>query len=146
MLTRYDPFEDLFRLHDQLFGSRGQARPERFAPAVDVYEDEGGLVFEAELPGVRMEDVELELEKNVLTLRGERKAERKSTDDGQWRVERRFGRFERAFRLPDAVNVDSARAEMNDGVLTVRFEKKQEVKPRKITIQGSGAEKELKAA
>ncbi len=149
MLTRYDAFDDLFRLHDQVFGPRGaRASAPEYLPAVDVYEDASGLVFEAELPGVRLADVELELEKNVLTLRGERKAERKAGDEGNWRVERRWGRFERAFRLPDAVNVDSATAEMKDGVLAIRFEKKAEVRPRKIDIKVSDAAdaKELKAA
>lgn len=142
MLTRYDPFEDLFHLHNQLFGPKARAENERFLPAVDVYEDEHGLVFEAELPGVRMEDVELELEKNVLTLRGERKVERKTGDEGNWRVERRYGRFERAFRLPEAVDAGSAEAEMSDGVLTVRFAKKKELKPRKIAITGRVAREE----
>lgn len=149
MLTRYDAFDDLFRLHDQVFGQRS-ARPSaaEYLPAVDVHEDASGLVFEAELPGVRLADVELELEKNVLTIRGERKAERKAGEEGSWRVERRWGRFERAFRLPDAVDVDSAAAEMKDGVLFIRFEKKAEVKPRKIEIKASDAQdaKELKAA
>lgn len=145
MLTRYDPFEDLFQLHNQLFGPRARPANDRFLPAVDVYEDDQGLVFEAELPGVRMEDVELELEKDVLTLRGERKLERKSGDEGSWRVERRYGRFERAFRLPDAVDASTAQAEMKDGVLAVRFEKKKELKPRKIAING-GEKLEVKEA
>lgn len=148
MLARYDSFNDLFRLHDQVFG-RPAVRPtrEEYLPAVDVYEDEAGLVFEAELPGVRLDDVDLELEKNVLTIRGERKLEREAGSEGNWRVERRYGRFERAFRLPDAVDVESAKAEMRDGVLFVRFEKKAEVKPRKIEIKAAdGEEKRLEAA
>lgn len=147
MMTRYDPFQDLFRIRAQAFGPRAAGpSQEQYLPAVDVYEDESGLVFEAEMPGVRLEDVELEIEKDVLTLRGERKLERDASGEGTWRIERRAGRFERAFRLPDAINVDSAAAEMKDGVLSIRFEKKAEVKPRKIDIKGRETEKELKAA
>lgn len=148
MLTRYDPFQDLFRIQDNLLGRAAakSAADNGFIPAVDIYEDEEGLAFEAELPGLRASDVEIELEKDVLTVRGERKLEHRPGDPGAWRVERRHGRFERAFRLPDAVDPESVKADMADGVLTVRFAKKPEVRPRKIEVKTSGSRETLQAA
>ena len=144
MLTRTltsDPFAELFRLQDQLFRARNAfngedklVKPAGFVPAVDVYERDDKLSFDVELPGVRADDVELEIEKGVFTLKGERKRERELADDGPLRVERSWGRFERSFKLGDAIDPDSASADIKDGVLTVSFEKRAAVKPRKITI------------
>lgn len=154
MLTRYlhnDPFTDLFRLHDQLarttrsFTGQAPEAPRAWVPAVDVYERDEQLVFEAELPGLKPEEVEIEVEKGVLTLRGERNAERKSDDEGTFRLERSWGRFERSFRLTDAVDPDTAKADMEHGVLTVSFDKRAAERPRKVTINGA-AKPELKDA
>ena len=146
MLTRYmqnDPFTDLFRLQDQLLRPRkareGRAdlTPEGFVPAVDVYEADDQLVFEAELPGIAPEDVEIEVEKGVLTLRGARETTRKTDDEGTLRLERSWGRFERAFRLSETIDPDSADAAMDNGVLTVRFAKQEAARPRRIQVNGS---------
>jgi len=152
MLTRYlqtDPLTDLFRLQDQLLRPRkrdanpADAPPAGFVPAVDVYEQDDNLVFDVELPGIAPEDVEIEVEKGVLTLRGTRETSRKVDDDGTLRLEREWGTFERAFRLADTLDPDSADAAMNNGVLTVSFHKREEVKPRRIEIK---AAKDLKNA
>jgi HSP20 family protein len=149
MLTRNltsDPFAELFRLQDQLFRTRGAFtgekldRPAGFVPAVDVYERDEKLLFDVELPGVGADDVELEVEKGVLTVKGERKSERKSEDEGTMRLERSWGAFTRAFKLPDTVDPDSAHADMKDGVLTISFDKRAENKPRKIAINGKTLE------
>ena len=151
MLTRYftqDPFADFFRLQDQRL-TRGAPRREeggRFVPAVDVYEDEDALVFDMELPGLKAEDVDISLEKNVLTVTGERKLVRDDKGEGYSHTERRWGRFERSFRLADTVDTSAAEAEMSDGVLSVRLLKKAEEKPRKITIKGTDGSPELKSA
>lgn len=145
MLTRTlaaDPFAELFRLQDQLFRTRNAFtnekldRPAGFVPAVDVYELDDKLFFEVELPGVREEDVELEVEKGVLTVKGERKSERKTEDEGNMRLERSWGAFTRAFKLPEGIDPESAAASMEAGVLTVTFDKRAEIKPRKIAING----------
>jgi HSP20 family protein len=151
MLTRYftqDPFADFFRLQDQLLTRGAQRREEasRFVPAVDLYEDENALVFEMELPGLKAEDVDISLEKNVLTVTGERKLIRDDKGEGYSHTERRWGRFERSFRLADTLDTTAAEAEMNDGVLTVRLQKKAEEQPRKISIKGAGEKPELKSA
>ena len=153
MLTRYmqnDPFTDLFRLQDQLLRPRkpreaqGDLTPEGFVPAVDVYEADGTLVFEVELPGIAPEDVEIEVEKGVLTLRGTCETARKTDDEGILRLERSWGSFERAFRLSDTIDPDSADAAMENGVLTVRFAKQEAARPRRIQV--NGAKKDLDEA
>jgi HSP20 family protein len=113
--------------------------PSTLAPyAVDVHEDADHFYVEAELPGFGKDDVDITLEDGVLTIRGERKSEEKKApsagDKQPLHVERRWSRFERSFTLPTAVNENSVRADLNDGVLTITLDKREEVKPRKIQI------------
>jgi HSP20 family protein len=111
--------------------------PATLAPyAVDVHEDADHFYVEAELPGFTKEDVEITLEDGVLTIHGERKIEEKTGGNERQplHIERRWSRFERSFTLPTAVNENSVRAELNDGLLTVTLDKREEVKPRKIQI------------
>lgn len=143
MLTRYrtenDPFADLFRLQSALFGSmaRPEARAVGYAPPVDVWEDKDAYFLEAELPGVKAEDVDIDLEENVLTLKGERRFEKTAEEDGFRHRERVYGKFTRAFRLPESVNADGVEASLEEGVLKVRLPKKAEAKPRKIEVKAS---------
>jgi HSP20 family protein len=110
--------------------------PATLAPyAVDVHEDGDHFYVEAELPGFTRDDIEITLEDGALTIRGERKTEEKKGDQKQaLHVERRWSRFERSFMLPAAVNENSVQASLNDGLLTVTLDKREEVKPRKIQI------------
>jgi HSP20 family protein len=116
--------------------------------AVDVHEDADHFYVEAEMPGFGKDDVDITLEDGVLTIRGERKSEEKTGDVSGGKqplhVERRWSRFERSFTLPTAVNESSVRADLNDGVLTVTLDKREEVKPRKIQIT-AGAGKGLES-
>jgi HSP20 family protein len=104
-------------------------------PSVDVYEDKNGLVLEADLPGMKPGDFELNIENNVLTLRGERKFEKKSDEGNYHRVERSYGQFTRSFTLPTTVAVDQVNAEFRDGVLRVTMPRREEAKPRQIQVQ-----------
>jgi HSP20 family protein len=119
----------------------------RWIPAMDLVEEDDHFVLRADLPGVRDEDVNVELEDNVLTISGERKAEQEDRKEGYYRVERAVGRFSRSLTLPEGVDPDSIEAQFDNGVLTVRIPRPQERKPRRVaisvgdkapTIEGSG--------
>jgi HSP20 family protein len=116
--------------------------PATLAPyAVDVHEDGDRFYVQAELPGFNKDDVEITLEEGVLTIRAERKEEKKQGGEKQpLHIERRWSRFERSFMLPTAVNENTVKASLNDGVLTVTLDKREEVKPRKIQISASGGD------
>ena len=137
MSTVWDPFADLNRIHRDVehnfFGPR--SRGADFAPAVDVHEDGESLVLRAELPGVRREDVEIGIDGNVLTLKGERKLEQEEKGRKYHRIERSYGSFVRQFQLPTNVDSTSVDAKLTDGVLTLRLPKKQELKARKIEVK-----------
>lgn len=105
-----------------------------WAPAVDIYEQEGNIVLKAEVPGVDPKDVGILVENNVLTLRGERKFDEDVKKESYHRVERSYGTFTRSFTLPNVVDVDKIKAEHKDGVLRVTLPKKEEAKPRQIQI------------
>lgn len=137
MLSVWDPFADLNRIQREFeksyFGPR--TRPADFAPAVDVYEDAEELVLRAELPGVKREDVDVSVDSNVLTLKGERRLEREEEGRRYHRIERSYGTFVRQFQLSDNIDAQKIEAQLADGVLTVRLAKKQELKPRKIDVK-----------
>ncbi|MCH7661290.1 MAG: Hsp20/alpha crystallin family protein [Euryarchaeota archaeon] len=107
-------------------------------PAVNVEEEPDELILTAELPGLAEEDVHLEIENNILTIRGEKREEREEGDDKRrfhvW--ERRYGSFQRAFTLPKSVAVDGVRADFDNGILTVRMPKATEARSRTIEIKG----------
>jgi HSP20 family protein len=143
IMTRHDPRTDVAslqgdmeRLFRQVFGEQmGTASAGAFSPALDVEEDEDGFVLHVELPSVDPKDVEVSLEENVLTIAGERRFyDGKQTEDFR-RIERSFGRFHRAVRLPDRVDGQRVEANYRDGVLTVSVPKAEEAKPRRIEVQ-----------
>ncbi len=143
--TRFDPFRDMLALQDSLvrafdntYGkpAKQEAAPEgAFTPAVDVFEDADGLHLFVELPGVEMKDIDLRIEGNTLTVRGERKLEKDESRQGYRLVERQYGAFFRSFTLPETVDAEHVSAEAKDGLLNVRLPKKAESKPRQIKVQ-----------
>lgn len=144
MLSRWDPFTELSRLQDEMFRTFAQEEKNggsalAFRPAVDIVEGKDAIWLKAELPGLKPEDVQIEVEKNVLTLRGERKNETKVEKDGFYRFERRYGQFARSFVLPETVDGSNIDAEMKDGVLSIRLAKKAAEQPRKISVKAGGA-------
>jgi HSP20 family protein len=106
-----------------------------FVPAVDVYEDAQALVLKLEIPGVRSEDLDVRLENQTLTVKGERKLEAGLKQENFHRIERRFGSFARTFTLPQTVDTESLTASYEAGVLTVSIAKKAEAKPRQVKIE-----------
>lgn len=144
-LLRFNPVHDATGLtsevdrvfRDLLGGSQDPATAGAFAPALDVEETEDDFVLTVELPGVRAEDVELTLEENVLTISGERAFYAERDADDFRRVERSFGRYHRAVRLPDRVDGDTVEADYRDGLLTVTVPKAEEAKPRRIEVRAN---------
>lgn len=133
------PWTEMNRLQremESLFG--GQATQDLWAPPVDVEETPDHLVFRAELPGMNREDIELELEDGVLTIRGEKKEEQREENAQGLLYERRWGTFTRRFTLPRAVDAGRITANYGNGVLTVRVPKAEEAKGRKIEITDGG--------
>lgn len=126
--------QEMNRLFGTLFdspeGDGGNLR--RWIPAMDLVEEGDHFVLRADLPGVREEDVNIEVEDNVLTISGERKSEQENRQEGYYRVERAVGRFSRS--LPEGVDPDSIQAQFENGVLTVRIPKPEERKPRRVAI------------
>jgi HSP20 family protein len=143
-IVRNDPFRDLFTLQDQLFRTFGSAYRNRgeeeqavtatWSPLVDVFEDADGITLKAELPEVNASDVEIQVEGNTLTLKGERQLEREDKRDSYHRIERTYGAFSRTFTLPNTVDVEHISAESKDGVLRIHLPKKAETKPRQIKV------------
>jgi HSP20 family protein len=105
-----------------------------WAPAVDIYETENELVVKADLPEIDEKDLDVRVENNMLTIRGERKFEQKVKEDNYLRIERTYGSFSRSFSLPTTVNTEGIHAEYKNGVLTVQLPKRAEAKPRQVKI------------
>jgi HSP20 family protein len=146
-MTRYEPFRDLFRLQDQLFKTFGEAYGSRdetgltgaWVPAVDVFEDNDAITLKLELPEVDAKDVDIQVEANQLTVRGERKLENSENRDNYHRIERTYGSFSRSFTLPSTVDTEHISAESKDGVLRIVLPKRAETKPRQIKVQVDSA-------
>lgn len=135
-VIRWDPFRNLTSLHNhvnRLFDS-DESAVTAWAPSVDIYETENELVLKADLPDVPEKDIDVHIEKNMLTMRGERKFDKAVKDDNYLRVERAYGPFSRSFSLPSTVDTESIRAKYNSGVLTVIMPKRAESKPKQVKI------------
>jgi len=105
-----------------------------WAPAVDISENEHELVVRADLPGVEAKDLDIRIENNILTIRGDRRFEKKVNEDNYLRVERAYGSFSRSFSLSNTVNPDGIKADYQNGVLTLNVPKREEAKPKQIKV------------
>ena len=110
-----------------------------WSPLVDIFEDQESITLKVELPEVDAKDVEILVEGNTLTLKGERKLENEQKRDGYHRIERTYGAFTRTFTLPTTVDAEHIRAESKDGVLRIALPKKAETRPRQIKVGVSSA-------
>src|SRR2546427_11731468 len=141
-LTRWEPFrgvvtlqDHINRLFEDLVGRGGEESSlAAWSPAVDVYETEHELVVKADLPEMDPKDLDIRVENNVLTIRGERKFEKKVNEDNYLRVERAYGTFSRSFTLANSVNADAIKAEYQNGVLALTIPKREEAKPKQIKV------------
>src|SRR5216117_547536 len=105
-----------------------------WAPAADIYETEHELVVKADLPDVNPQDLDIRVENNILTIRGERKFENKVNEENYLRVERSYGSFSRSFQLANSVNSEAIKADYQNGVLTLSIPKREEAKPKQIKV------------
>src|SRR3712207_4352872 len=144
----WDMQSQMNRMFDEMLGNYlGRRDPGRqlegvteWAPAVDATSKGGNLVIRAELPGVKPEDVDISLQNNVLTIRGERKAEQEEERGGYYIRERRYGSFSRSFTLPQGTDESKVRARFDQGVLEVTVEGAAVVtEPKRIQIEGPGS-------
>jgi HSP20 family protein len=115
----------------------GHADLATWAPAVDIYETENELVVKADLPDLQDKDIDVRVEGNTLTIRGERKFEKNVSEDNYLRIERAYGSFMRSFSLPNTVRSESILADYHNGVLTMHMAKREESKPKQIKISVS---------
>jgi HSP20 family protein len=133
---RTDNFQDqLNRIFNDAFARTGEeSNLTTWAPAVDIHESEHELTVKADLPGVDPKDLDIRVENNILTIRGERKFEKKVNEDNYLRVERAYGSFSRSFSLANTVNSDAIKADYQNGVLTLVVPKREEAKPKQIRV------------
>ena len=141
-LSRWDPFRDIASFQDQMSRVWGDF-PLRFSggdgiggwyPPVDISEEEDRIVLRAELPGVSKDDIDINVENGTITLRGEKKQQKKVDSESAYRMERFYGSFSRSFVLPTTIDPENIKASFSDGVLEVVLPKADEAKPRKIRV------------
>src|SRR5882757_97074 len=140
-INRFEPFRShslqnqLTRLFSEAFErSSDESSITTWAPAVDIFETEHELVVKADLPDIKPEELDIRVENNILTIRGERKFEKKVDEKNYLRVERAYGSFARSFSLASTVNTDAIKADYKDGVLTLSVPKREEAKPKRIKV------------
>jgi HSP20 family protein len=141
-INRWEPFrgattlqEQVNRLFSDVFERNHTASSlSTWAPAVDIYEGEHELVVKADLPDIDPKELDIRVENNVLTLRGERKFEKNVNEDNYLRVERTYGSFSRSFSLSNTVNAEAIKADYQNGVLSLTLPKREEAKPKQIKV------------
>ena len=145
-IVRFDPFRDLASMQDRINRIFGEAYLRNndedvsnrgdWRPVVDIFEnDKHEIVLRAELPGLKREEIDIRVENNTLTLKGERKRDAEVKEESYHRVERSYGAFSRSFSLPATVNTEKVGATFTDGVLTITLPLREEAKPRQIQVQ-----------
>ena len=153
-MRRWEPLRRATTLEEQvnrLFGNVVEQSGEEsnltsWAPAVDIYETAHELVVKADLPEVDPKELDVRVENNLLTIRGERKFEKKVNEDNYLRVERAYGSFSRSFSLANSVNADTIKADYQNGVLTLTIPKREEAKPKQIKVSVGAPEVAVAAA
>ncbi|MBN2176754.1 MAG: Hsp20/alpha crystallin family protein [Demequinaceae bacterium] len=132
------PFQDDWqRIVRQFLGDADASLAGAFSPALDVEETDNEFTLHVEIPGVKPDEVDVSIEENVLTIAGQRDFYSEKETEGFRRIERRFGRFHRAVRLPDRVDPDKVSAAYKDGLLTITVPKAESAKPRRIQVASS---------
>ena len=140
-LNRWEPFRSnvgfesqVNRIFNELFDRPQESNLTTWAPAVDIFEGQNELVVKADLPDIKPEELDIRVENNILTIRGERKFEKKVDEKNYLRVERSYGSFARSFSLANTVNAEAIKADYKDGVLTLTIPKREEAKPKQIKV------------
>lgn len=141
MLTVWNAFNDMF--NDDLWG-RPLTTQRNFVPRVDIGEDENTYLVTADVPGMKPEELDIQVENNVLTIRGERKYESRGEKHGYHRIERHYGSFQRSFALPEGVNAEAIEANVENGTLTLRVPKPVTALPKKVKVSVGGLTEKAK--
>jgi HSP20 family protein len=142
-LSTWNPFEELAgfrRLFDEPFAGLlrdGDLAVEEWKPLMDVVETKDGITLKVEMPGMKQEDINISLEDNTLTVKGERKHESEVSEEGYTRFERSYGTFQRSVALPSTVNAERVKATYKDGVLEIQLPKKEEARPKAIKVEAA---------
>jgi HSP20 family protein len=147
-ITRWDPFREVIALQNRvnsLFREMNEGdsalTTAGFVPAVDVYEDSKKVVLKLEVPGIEEKDLDIRVENNTLTVKGERKFEKDEKEENFHRIERRYGTFYRAFTIPSTVDTEHVQASYNAGILKLELNKKAEAQPKQIKVNLGGSQK-----
>jgi HSP20 family protein len=149
-ITRWETYRDVLALQNRMnslfqdfsrsnSGENELVTAAGFVPPVDIYEDEHKLVLKLEIPGVRQEDLDVRMENNTLSVKGERSFESEGKEENFHRVERRYGSFYRAFTVPNTIDANGIKAEYDAGVLRLELQKRPESKPKQIKVNVGSA-------
>lgn len=141
-IVRWDPLKDLMTMHDRMnkifdetISKTAQGGYGDWLPPVDIYETEAEIVIMSELPGMKEEDIDIQVSDGVLSLKGEKKYPVEGERDNFYRLERAYGKFNRSFAIPNTVDIGSVKANLKDGLLKITLKKKTEVHPRVIKVE-----------
>jgi HSP20 family protein len=143
-IVKYNPIRDLRTMQEQMNRLLDMAWNREIGeelgegvwqPAVDIYEDENSVIIKAEVPDIDQKDIEVRIEDNTLTLRGERKHNKEVKKENYHRVERYYGQFQRSFSLPHSIDQEKVKATCDKGVLTITLPKREETKPKQINVE-----------
>ena len=142
-IVKYNPFRELRTMQDQMNRMLDMAWNREFGeelkegvwqPPVDIYEDEQSVIIKAEIPDVDQKDIDIRIENNTLSIRGERKHSSEVKKENYHRVERYFGHFQRSFSLPNSIDQEKVQAACDKGILTITLPKSEEKKPKQISV------------
>ena len=142
VVTRWEPFAELGELRaqlDRMFGELGDVRQRAWRPAVDVVRDDGNLVIRADVPGIKPEEVKVEVEDDILTVSGQHEERKEEKDKDYLRRERRYGSFSRSMALPAGVDPKRIKATTHDGVVEVTIPLPKEPEKKKIEVKATAA-------
>lgn len=151
-IIRWDPFRDMMtlrermnRLFDETYGGKEEESDIKrgvWAPTVDIHESDKKLVLTAELPGLKEEDVDVNIDGNTISISGKREFEEETKKEDYHRIERSYGSFFRSFTLPSYIDQEKVKAEYDNGLLKVTMPKKSELKPKKVKVLKGAKSKE----
>ncbi len=147
-ITRWETFRDVVALQNRMnslfqdfsrTGENESVTATGFIPPVDIYEDEHKLVLKLEIPGIRQQDLDVRMENNTLSVKGERNFQSEGKEENFHRVERRYGSFYRSFTVPNTIDPEGIKAEYDAGILRLELQKKPESKPKLIKVNVGSA-------
>jgi HSP20 family protein len=136
MSLQHDPLASLRFFEDAVTRLMSEPRTGRpWSPPVDILETENDLVLKADLPGMKLEDIDVRVENQTLSIKGERRFEQEASEKGYHRIERSYGSFMRSFAVPSSVDTEKVSADYKNGVLTIKLPKKETAKPKQVKVE-----------